>query len=59
MTTLVPRAPYSEEEKQKLYPSSLELQLVQILLRHGERSPVSARFENACFSGLVSFKDGC
>lgn len=49
MTTLVPRPPYSEEELRKLYPKDLELQLVQVLLRHGERSPVSARFLNARF----------
>ncbi|KAI4250784.1 MAG: hypothetical protein LQ352_005253 [Teloschistes flavicans] len=46
MTTIVPRGPYSDEELRKLYPSNLKLQLVQILLRHGERSPVSARFQN-------------
>lgn len=47
MTTLQPRAPYSKDELQKLYPDGLQLQLVQVLLRHGERSPVSARFQNA------------
>ena len=31
MTTLVPRAPYSDEELQKLYPKHVELQLVQIV----------------------------
>lgn len=56
MTTLQPRGPYSKEELQKLYPSGLELQLVQILLRHGERSPVSARFQNA---GLPAFWPYC
>lgn len=56
MTTLVPRAPYSEEELQRLYPQSLELELVQILLRHGERSPVSARFQKA---GLAPFWPYC
>jgi acid phosphatase len=56
MTSLTPREPYSEEELQKLYPSSLKLQLVQVLLRHGERSPVSARFQNA---GLVAFWPYC
>jgi hypothetical protein len=49
MTSLVPRPPYSPEELERLYPKDLELQLVQILLRHGERSPVTARFQNACF----------
>ncbi|KAM3070242.1 hypothetical protein ACMFMG_010079 [Clarireedia jacksonii] len=47
MTTLQPRGPYSQEELAKLYPEGLQLQLVQILLRHGERSPVSPRFQNA------------
>ncbi|KAH7066669.1 histidine phosphatase superfamily [Paraphoma chrysanthemicola] len=46
MTTFVPRQFYSQEELDKLYPKELELQLVQILLRHGERSPVSPRFQN-------------
>jgi hypothetical protein len=54
MTTFVPRAPYSEEELQKLYPKDLELQLVQVLLRHGERSPVSARFQNVCHENRAS-----
>lgn len=46
MTTLQPRGPYSNEELEKLYPHGLQLELVQVLLRHGERSPVSARFQN-------------
>jgi len=56
MTTLAPREPYSEEELQKLYPSNLKLQMVQVLLRHGERSPVSARFQNV---GLAAFWPYC
>ena len=56
MTTLQPRAPYSQEELRKLYPEGLQLQLVQVLLRHGERSPVSARFQNA---GLGAFWPYC
>lgn len=56
MTTLQPRAPYSQEELQKLYPEGLQLQLVQVLLRHGERAPVSARFQNA---GLAAFWPYC
>src|ERR1700710_2814175 len=56
MTTLQPRGPYSQEELLKLYPQGLQLQLVQVLLRHGERSPVSARFQNA---GLVAFWPYC
>ena len=46
MTTLQPRPPYTKEELEKLYPDNLELRLVQVLLRHGERAPVSARFQN-------------
>ena len=52
MTTLVPRPPYSQEELNKLYPAELELRLVQVLLRHGERVPVSVRFQNVL---LLSF----
>ena len=47
MATLQPRPPYTAEELARLYPRDLELQQVQILLRHGERSPVNARFKNA------------
>lgn len=50
MTTFHPRPPYSREELSKLYPEELELQLVQVLLRHGERAPVSARFQNVSIS---------
>jgi hypothetical protein len=46
MTSLTVRPPYSQAELDKLYPANLELQLVQILLRHGERTPVSTRFQN-------------
>ncbi|KAF4632382.1 hypothetical protein G7Y89_g5737 [Cudoniella acicularis] len=56
MTTLQPRPPYSQAELKILYPDGLQLQLVQVLLRHGERSPVSARFQNA---GLVAFWPYC
>ncbi|USP80250.1 hypothetical protein yc1106_07524 [Curvularia clavata] len=56
MTTLVPRQPYSQDELEKLYPRELELQLVQILLRHGERSPVSPRFQN---TGLPAYWPYC
>lgn len=51
-----PRAPCSEKELRKLYPSNLKLEQVQILLRHGERAPTSARFENA---GLAAFWPYC
>ncbi|KAK7969164.1 histidine acid phosphatase [Apiospora saccharicola] len=56
MTTLSPRPPYTQDELKALYPPGLDLQLVQILLRHGERSPVSARFQNA---GLPAFWPYC
>lgn len=56
MTTLTPRGPYTDEELRTLYPKNLTLQLVQILLRHGERSPVSARFQNA---GLAPYWPYC
>ncbi|KAF2461930.1 histidine phosphatase superfamily [Lineolata rhizophorae] len=56
MTTLTPRGPYTEEELEKLYPRNLQLQLVQVLLRHGERSPVSARFRN---HGLTPYWPYC
>ncbi|KAK5654175.1 hypothetical protein OQA88_7606 [Cercophora sp. LCS_1] len=56
MTTLIPRKPYTDEELRKLYPEGLELQLVQILMRHGERTPVSARFQN---TGLKAFWPYC
>ncbi|KAK2801287.1 hypothetical protein FQN51_005387 [Onygenales sp. PD_10] len=38
MTSLVPREPYSQEELHKLYPKGLQLQLVQVFLRHGNSS---------------------
>ncbi|BCR93483.1 putative acid phosphatase [Aspergillus luchuensis] len=56
MTTLVPREPYSQEELDRLYPRDLKLQLVQVFLRHGERTPVSSRFQNA---GLAPYWPYC
>ncbi|KAI0390038.1 histidine acid phosphatase, partial [Xylariaceae sp. FL0594] len=56
MTSLLPRPPYNQEELKALYPAHLELQLVQILLRHGERTPINARFQNA---GLPAFWPYC
>lgn len=56
MTSLNPRPPYTEDELRRLYPPHLELQLVQVLMRHGERSPVSARFQN---TGLPAFWPYC
>ncbi|PYH92558.1 phosphoglycerate mutase-like protein [Aspergillus ellipticus CBS 707.79] len=56
MTTLIPREPYSQEELDRLYPRDLKLQLVQVFLRHGERTPVSSRFQNA---GLAPYWPYC
>lgn len=56
MTALQPRQPYTEDELRRLYPAGLELAQVQILLRHGERTPVSARFQNA---GLQAYWPYC
>lgn len=56
MTTLIPRKPYTDEELGQLYPAGLQLQFVQVLMRHGERTPVSPRFENA---GLQPFWPYC
>ncbi|KAF4438305.1 acid phosphatase [Fusarium austroafricanum] len=56
MSTLDPRPPYSEAEIKTLYPPQLRLQLVQILLRHGERTPITARFTSA---GLAPFWPYC
>ena len=56
MTSLVPRTPYTDEELRRLYPDGLELRQVQILMRHGERTPVSARFQN---TGLRPFWPYC
>ncbi|KAG6001129.1 hypothetical protein E4U54_001172, partial [Claviceps lovelessii] len=56
MSTLVPRPPYTHVELAALYPPQLRLQQVQILLRHGERTPVKPRFANA---GLTPFWPYC
>ncbi|KAM0515797.1 hypothetical protein ACHAPE_005876 [Trichoderma viride] len=56
MTTLQPRPPYSDAELQRLYPPRLHLQQVQILLRHGERTPINARFTN---TGLPAYWPYC
>ncbi|KAG9253943.1 histidine acid phosphatase [Emericellopsis atlantica] len=56
MTTLQPRAPYTDAELAALYPPSLQLQNVQILLRHGERTPVTPRFQE---HGLPAFWPYC
>ncbi|OAG34831.1 hypothetical protein AYO21_10993 [Fonsecaea monophora] len=56
MTSIQFRPPYTQDELDKLYPKDLELRLVQVLLRHGERAPVSARFGNA---GLPAYWPYC
>ena len=56
MSSLSPRKAYSAKELQELYPSHLKLQQVQIFLRHGERTPTSARFEHV---GLAAFWPYC
>ncbi|PSR83614.1 histidine acid phosphatase [Coniella lustricola] len=52
MTTLQVRKPYTQDELRQLYPPELQLQQVQILLRHGERTPVAPRFQNAGLQGF-------
>ncbi|PHH71924.1 hypothetical protein CDD82_6270 [Ophiocordyceps australis] len=56
MSSLTPRPPYSDPELAALYPPHLQLHLVQVLLRHGERTPVGARFAN---TGLAAFWPYC
>ncbi|KAG7116609.1 acid phosphatase SPBC4.06 like protein [Verticillium longisporum] len=56
MTSLNVRPPYSDAELRQLYPPHVELQLVQVLMRHGERTPVNARFQN---TGLHPFWPYC
>ncbi|KAF4123243.1 acid phosphatase [Geosmithia morbida] len=56
MSTLEPRPAYTDAELAQLYPAQLQLQLVQILLRHGERTPVTPRFQN---TGLPAFWPYC
>ncbi|KAH7144046.1 histidine phosphatase superfamily [Dactylonectria macrodidyma] len=56
MSTLQPRPAYTDAELTTLYPPQLRLRQVQILLRHGERTPITARFRNA---GLPAFWPYC
>ena len=56
MSTITPRPPYTDTELNALYPPQLNLQLVQVLLRHGERTPVTPRFQN---TGLPAFWPYC
>lgn len=57
MSTFQPRPPYSDAELAELYPSTLQLQLVQVLARHGERTPVTPRFQDT--TGLPAFWPYC
>ncbi|PWW80170.1 phosphoglycerate mutase-like protein [Tuber magnatum] len=50
------RHPYSPDELAALYPSNLRLHLVHVIFRHGERTPVVPRFQNA---GLAPFWPYC
>ncbi|TQV91437.1 hypothetical protein V2A60_008917 [Cordyceps javanica] len=54
--SLEPRPAYTADELARLYPPPLRLQQVQILMRHGERTPVSNRFAN---TGLPEFWPYC
>lgn len=56
MSTLEVRPEYSLEELKQLYPDSLQLKFVQVLFRHGERTPVSTRFQN---EGVPAFWPFC
>lgn len=49
-------SPYTRAELKLLYPANLDLQSVQILLRHGERSPRNARLPG---TGLPAFGPYC
>ncbi len=53
MTSIDFRSPYNKKELDLLYPKHLELRLVQVLLRHGERAPVSARFGNVSATHIL------
>ena len=51
MTTLKPRPPYSQDELDRLYPKSLQLEQVQIVsekntLRRGEMNDAFAHFDS-------------
>ncbi|SPO01053.1 related to lysophosphatidic acid phosphatase [Cephalotrichum gorgonifer] len=56
MTSIQFRDPYSPAELRALYPAGLSLRQVQILLRHGERTPITWRFSSA---GLPQFWPYC
>ncbi|CCX12333.1 histidine phosphatase superfamily [Pyronema domesticum] len=46
MATFVPPPAYTAQQLAQLYPSSLELRQVQVIFRHGERTPVHPRLQN-------------
>lgn len=54
--SLVPRPTYTADELARLYPAPLRLQQVQVLMRHGERTPVGNRFINV---GLPEYWPYC
>lgn len=56
MSTLEARPAYTPFELAQLYPADLELTKVQVLLRHGERTPVGNRFQN---TGLAEYWPYC
>ncbi|KAF8247060.1 phosphoglycerate mutase-like protein [Wilcoxina mikolae CBS 423.85] len=47
MSTFQPPPSYTAQQLAALYPSTLELRQVQVIFRHGERTQVSSRFQNA------------
>ena len=56
MTSLPPPRQYTVEELSSLYPAQFRLHHVQVLLRHGERTPVRTRFEHL---GIPKFWNLC
>ncbi|OLL26103.1 putative acid phosphatase [Neolecta irregularis DAH-3] len=46
MSSLPPVTPYSEKQLAELYPKELKLTYLQVIFRHGERTPVRARLKN-------------
>lgn len=47
MASLQARPPYTKDELAQLYPKNLELLQVQVVFRHGERTPVRHRLASA------------
>ncbi|KAI0436078.1 putative acid phosphatase [Xylaria telfairii] len=56
--TMIPSKPpaYTPEELRELYPNELQLKQVFVFIRHGERTPTSARFHHI---GLNPFWNQC